>query len=50
VPTCPLCGASRVEVVGREGINDQLTVLRCEVCERRWSEVVTTERDDEETA
>jgi len=40
-PTCPLCGTTHVEVVGREGISDQLTILRCQVCARTWSEVIS---------
>jgi formate dehydrogenase maturation protein FdhE len=47
-PTCPLCGTSRVAVVGREGINNQLTVLHCEVCDRKWSEVVVADSDEVE--
>jgi transposase-like protein len=39
-PTCPYCGTLHVEVIGREGLNDQLTKLRCTLCERTWSEVV----------
>jgi hypothetical protein len=47
-PTCPLCGTSHVEVTGREGINDQLTMLQCQVCERKWSEVIPQESSEAE--
>jgi hypothetical protein len=27
-------------MIGREGLDNQLTKLRCSVCERTWSELV----------
>ncbi len=49
LPTCPLCGAARVEFLGREGLNDQLTMLRCSVCDRTWSELVSEGASDDES-
>jgi formate dehydrogenase maturation protein FdhE len=52
LPTCPICGAARVEVMGREGLQQQLTVLRCTVCERIWRELVSDQQhaDEEQLA
>lgn len=50
LPTCPLCGTIRVREIGREGLQQQLTVLQCTVCERIWRELISDEplRSEEE--
>lgn len=50
LPTCPLCGTVHVREIGREGLQQQLTVLQCTVCERTWRELLSDElqRDEEE--
>jgi formate dehydrogenase maturation protein FdhE len=50
LPTCPLCGTGHVQEIGREGLEQKLTVLQCTVCSRTWRELISDEpqRDDEE--
>ena len=48
LPTCPLCGTTRVEEIGREGLQQQLTVLQCTVCERTWRELISDEPEHDE--
>ena len=53
LPTCPLCGTARVEEIGREGSQQQLTVLQCTVCKRTWRELISDESqpsDEEQLA
>jgi hypothetical protein len=40
LPTCPLCGTFRVQEIGKEGLQQQLTVLQCAVCDRVWRELI----------
>jgi formate dehydrogenase maturation protein FdhE len=48
LPTCPLCGAVRVEVMGHEGLQQQLSVLHCTVCDRTWREIVSDQVTSDE--
>jgi len=50
LPTCPLCGTGHVQEIGRDGLQQQLTVLRCTVCSRTWRELISDEspKDEEE--
>jgi len=50
LPTCPLCGTGHVQEIGREGLQQQLTVLQCTVCSRTWRELISDEspKDEEE--
>lgn len=48
LPTCPLCGTARVEEIGRDGAQQQLTVLQCSVCNRTWRELISDEPQREE--
>ena len=50
LPTCPLCGTARVQEIGRDGSQQQLTVLQCTVCNRTWRELISDEpqRDDDQ--
>ena len=53
LPTCPLCGTARVQEIGREGAQQQLTVLQCTVCSRTWRELISDESqqtDEDEPA
>jgi len=43
LPTCPLCGTARVQAIGRDGLQQQLTVLQCTVCNRTWRELICAE-------
>jgi formate dehydrogenase maturation protein FdhE len=53
LPTCPLCGTVRVQEIGRDGLQQQLTVLQCTVCNKTWRELISDEpqaSDEEEFA
>ena len=46
--TCPLCGTVHVEAIGRAGLEQQLTVFQCSVCERTWQELVSDQPQTDE--
>jgi len=39
-PVCPYCEASEYEIVGHAGIGNQVSLLRCLLCEGPWEEVL----------
>jgi hypothetical protein len=40
LPTCPLCQSDKVRIIGVSGLDGRLTVLRCDQCEKEWSEAL----------